>query len=101
MRKAAGQSGCAFTWRSWACPTTYTNDYTWDGDRRVDWVMSEGKSQKSQMGSYELTGSGEKTKITYDLSVEIAIPVPGLIRRRIHAKVVDTALKDLKKRAEA
>jgi hypothetical protein len=33
--------------------------------------------------------------------VEIAIPVPGLIRRRIQGKIVDTALKDLKKRAEA
>jgi ribosome-associated toxin RatA of RatAB toxin-antitoxin module len=80
---------------------TYTNEYTWDGDRRVDWTMIEGKSQKSQQGSYELAKSGSATKLTYDLTVEIAIPVPGLIRRRIQGKIVDTALKDLKKRAEA
>ena len=80
---------------------TYTNECTWDGDRRVDWTMIEGKSQKSQQGSYELAKDGAGTKLTYDLTVEIAIPVPGLIRRRIQGKVVDTALKDLKKRAEA
>lgn len=80
----------------------YTNVYTWDGDRRVDWTMSEGRSQKSQVGWYELTpAAGGATTVTYDLTVEIAIPVPGLIRRRIQAKIVDTALKDLKKRCEA
>ena len=79
----------------------YTNEYTWDGDRRVDWTMSEGRSQKSQVGWYELKpAAGGATTVTYDLTVEIAIPVPGLIRRRIQGKIVDTALKDLKKRCE-
>jgi hypothetical protein len=63
--------------------------------------MTEGKSQKSQQGSYTLSADGGTTTVTYDLTVEIAIPVPGLIRRRIQGKIVDTALKDLKKRAEA
>jgi ribosome-associated toxin RatA of RatAB toxin-antitoxin module len=80
---------------------TYINEYTWDGDKRVDWTMTEGKSQKSQVGWYELTPAGSGTKVTYDLTVEIGIPVPGLIRRRIQGKIVDTALKDLKKRSEA
>jgi ribosome-associated toxin RatA of RatAB toxin-antitoxin module len=80
----------------------YTNEYTWDGDRRVDWTMSEGRSQKSQVGWYEMApAAGDATTVTYDLTVEIAIPVPGLIRRRIQSKIVDTALKDLKKRCEA
>jgi hypothetical protein len=79
----------------------YINEYTWDGNRRVDWTMVEGKSQKSQVGSYELTAVGDTTEVTYDLTVEIAIPVPGLIRRRLQSKIVDTALKDLKKRCEA
>jgi len=79
----------------------YTNEYTWDGERRVDWTMSQGRSQKSQVGWYEMVPSGGATTVTYDLTVEISIPVPGLIRRRIQAKIVDTALKDLKKRCEA
>ena len=80
---------------------SYVNEYTWDGDRRVDWTMVEGKSQKSQVGVYELTPAGDTTEVMYDLTVEIAIPLPGLIRRRLQSKIVETALKDLKKRCEA
>jgi ribosome-associated toxin RatA of RatAB toxin-antitoxin module len=79
----------------------YVNEYTWSGDKRVDWTMSQGRSMKSQVGRYELAPAGNgATKVTYDLTVDIGIPVPGLIRRRIQSKVVDTALKDLKKRCE-
>jgi ribosome-associated toxin RatA of RatAB toxin-antitoxin module len=80
----------------------YVNEYTWNGDKRVDWTMSSGRSMKSQIGRYEMSPAGKgSTKVTYDLTVDIGIPVPGLIRRRIQSKVVDTALKDLKKRCEA
>jgi ribosome-associated toxin RatA of RatAB toxin-antitoxin module len=79
---------------------SYVNEYVWDGDHKVSWTMLEGRSQKSQVGSYTLEPSGDATKVTYDLTVEVAIPVPGLIRRRIQGKVVDAALKDLKKRVE-
>lgn len=79
---------------------SYVNEYEFDGDRFVSWTMLEGRSQKSQHGSYTLEPSGESTNVTYDLDVEVAIPVPGLIRRLIQSKVVDAALKDLKKRAE-
>jgi ribosome-associated toxin RatA of RatAB toxin-antitoxin module len=79
---------------------SYVNEYTWDDDHKVTWVMLEGRSQKSQQGSYTLTPTSSGTQVTYDLTVELAIPVPGLIRRRIQGKVVDAALKDLKKRAE-
>lgn len=78
----------------------YVNEYIWDGDSKVSWTMLEGSSQKSQVGSYTLEPGAKGTKVTYDLTVEIAIPVPGLIRRRIQGKVVDAALKDLKKRVE-
>jgi ribosome-associated toxin RatA of RatAB toxin-antitoxin module len=79
---------------------TYTNEYTWDDDHKVTWTMIEGRSQKSQNGSYTLEPAGGGTKVTYDLTVEVAIPVPGLLRRTIQRKIVDAALKDLKKRVE-
>ncbi len=80
---------------------TYVNEYEWDGDTYVKWTMVEGKSLKSQVGTYELEPIGTGTRVTYDLTVDVGIPVPGLIRRRIQSKIVDTALKDLKKRCEA
>ncbi len=80
---------------------SYVNEYSFEGDDRVSWTMLEGRSQKSQAGSYELDADGGSTTVTYDLLVEVAIPVPGLIRRLIQSKIVDAALKDLKKRAES
>lgn len=80
---------------------SYVNEYVFEGDERVSWTMLEGRSQKAQEGSYQLVGQGASTTVTYDLVVEVAIPVPGLIRRRIQSKVVDAALKDLKKRVES
>ena len=80
---------------------TYVNEYEWDGDTHVTWTMVSGKSLKSQVGTYDLEQAGSATKVTYDLTVDVGIPVPGLIRRRIQSKIVDTALKDLKKRCEA
>ena len=79
----------------------YVNEYEWDGDSHVKWTMVQGKSLKSQVGTYDLEPVGSGTKVTYDLTVDVGIPVPGLIRRRIQSKIVDTALKDLKKRCEA
>ncbi len=82
-------------------PDAYVNVYEWNGDTSVSWKMVEGKALKMQEGSYELTAAGDTTTVTYDLTVEIGVPIPGLIRRKLQGKVVDTALKDLKKRAEA
>lgn len=79
---------------------TYVLAYDWSGDEKVVWHLTEGKAQKSQDGSYVLTPQGASTLVAYDLTVELTIKLPGLIRRRVQASIVDTALKDLKKRVE-
>jgi hypothetical protein len=38
--------------------------------------------------------------VTYDLAVDIAIPMPGLIKRRAAGMIMGTALRELKKEAE-
>jgi ribosome-associated toxin RatA of RatAB toxin-antitoxin module len=79
----------------------YTLDYTWAGDRSVSWVLVEGQQQTAQQGSYTLAEQGTGTEVTYDLSVELKIKIPGLLRRRFQSGVMDAALKDLKKRIES
>src|ERR1700712_5496876 len=39
----------------------YVLDYTWDGDRRVDWTLVQGQMQKRQDGSYSLAESAGRT----------------------------------------
>jgi hypothetical protein len=78
----------------------YVLDYDWQGQRRVDWWLIEGKTQKSQRGSYILEPRGAVTEVTYDLAVELKVAFPGFLRRKAQSSVMDTALKDLKKRVE-
>jgi uncharacterized membrane protein len=79
----------------------YVLDYTWDGDRRVDWTLVKGQMQKRQDGSYVLAESGGSTTVTYTISIDLSIPMLGLIKRKAEKVILDTALKELKKRVEA
>ena len=38
--------------------------------------------------------------MTYTLSVDLAVPMPGLIKRRAEKRIMDTALTGLKRRVE-
>ncbi|WP_033293345.1 SRPBCC family protein [Amycolatopsis jejuensis] len=80
----------------------YTLEYDWDADGLgVSWHLIKGQMQKAQNGRYALEPLGEgHTKVTYTLSVELALPMIGLLRRKAEKMVMDTALKELKRRAE-
>jgi uncharacterized membrane protein len=79
----------------------YVLAYTWDGDRRVDWTLVQGQMQKRQDGSYVLAESDSSTTVTYTIAIDLTIPMLGLIKRRAEKVILDTALKELKKRVEA
>ncbi|HEV7872335.1 MAG TPA: SRPBCC family protein [Modestobacter sp.] len=79
----------------------YVLDYTWDGDRRVDWTLVQGQMQKQQDGSYVLAESNGSTTVTYSITIDLSIPMLGLIKRKAEKVILDTALKELKKRVEA
>jgi hypothetical protein len=79
----------------------YVLDYTWEGDRRVDWTLVRGQMQKKQDGSYVLVESAGSTTVTYTIAIDLTIPMLGLIKRRAEKVILDTALKELKKRVEA
>jgi uncharacterized membrane protein len=79
----------------------YVLDYTWDGDQRVDWTLVQGQMQKQQDGSYVLAESNGSTTVTYAITIDLSIPMLGLIKRKAEKVILDTALKELKKRVEA
>jgi ribosome-associated toxin RatA of RatAB toxin-antitoxin module len=78
----------------------YELAYTWDGDREVSWNLVRGQMQKSQRGSYRLAPTPGGTEVTYSLTVDLAIPMLGMLKRKAEKVIMDTALKELKKRAE-
>ncbi|SNS07592.1 Polyketide cyclase / dehydrase and lipid transport [Geodermatophilus saharensis] len=78
----------------------YVLDYTWDDDRQVSWSLVQSKIMKRQDGSYTLTATDGGTEVTYRLTVDMAVPMIGMLKRRAEKVILDTALKELKKRVE-
>jgi uncharacterized membrane protein len=80
----------------------YELEYVWTGDERVEWDLVSGQMMRAQHGSYDLRADGpDSTYVTYSLSVDLAIPMLGLLKRKAERVVMDTALKELKKRVES
>ncbi len=80
---------------------SYVLGYDWDGDSGVRWDLAEPGSVISAMsGSYALVKQPASTEVTYELSVDIRMPLPGMLKRRAEKVIIDTALKGLKSRVE-
>ena len=82
----------------------YTLEYAYAEDlSRIEWHLVEpSKMQKSQQGSYDLNDDGDGgTTVTYTLEVELSIGMLGMFRRKAEKMIMDTALKQLKRRAES
>jgi carbon monoxide dehydrogenase subunit G len=84
-----------------AIKDSYVLDYTWSGDKEVRWTLVEAEQiLKSMDGSYTLRPAGGGTEVTYSLAVDVRIPMLGMIKRKAAKVIIDTALKELKKRVE-
>jgi uncharacterized membrane protein len=82
----------------------YTLEYAYADDiTRIEWHLVEpSKTQKSQQGSYDLADNGDgTTTVTYMLEVELSIGMLGMFRRKAEKMIMDTALKQLKRRVES
>ena len=64
------------------------------------WTLLEGDVLRRLDGRYGFEADGNGTRVTYDLAVDIAIPMPGLIKRRAAGMIMGTALRELKKESE-
>lgn len=102
---SAGAGGrptsATFTMDAGVLKDQYTLEYTWRPNG-VDWhLVGKSAVQKSQVGSYTLHGDGDRTEVTYQLSVDIAMPMLGMFKRKAEKMIMDSALKELKKRVES
>jgi uncharacterized membrane protein len=81
----------------------YTLQYEYTEDRsRIEWhLVAPSKMQKEQVGSYDIAANGDGTStVTYTLSVELAIGMLGMFKRKAEKRIMDTALRELKRRVE-
>jgi hypothetical protein len=79
---------------------SYGLSYKWDGSG-VRWDLADPGSVISAMtGGYSLADGSRGTEVTYDLSVDLRVPLPGMLKRKAEKVIIDTALKGLKSRVE-
>lgn len=81
----------------------YTLRYEYAEDlSRIEWSLTApSKMQKQQNGSYDIEAGADGTStVTYSLSVELAIGMLGMFKRKAEKMIMDTALKELKRRVE-
>lgn len=91
-----------FTLDAGVIKDSYVLAYTWDGDRQVNWRLAEAGTVVTEMtGGYRLSDDGDGADVGYELTVDVRIPLPGLLKRRAEKMIIDTALKGLKARAES
>ena len=78
----------------------YVLDYSWTGDSAVSWTLVSSQLMRRQDGSYTLTGTGGGTEVTYAITIDTKMPLLGMMKRKAEKVILDTALKELKKRVE-
>jgi uncharacterized membrane protein len=79
----------------------YVLEYDWNPSG-VDWhLVGKSAVQRSQVGSYALTEKAGATEVTYKLAVDISMPMLGMFKRKAEKMIMDSALKELKKRVES
>ncbi len=82
---------------------TFVLRYDYRDDNRLVWCLAtdEATILKEMDGTYTLDPiTAEQTRVTYQLYVDLKIPLLGMLKRKAERIIVDTALKGLKTYAE-
>ena len=74
--------------------------YTWT-DADVSWTLAHGSAITGMTGRYAWQALGDRTQVTYELEISLAMSLPSFIKRAAEKTIVSTALEGLKKRVEA
>ncbi|BBX29329.1 SRPBCC family protein [Mycolicibacterium alvei] len=71
-------------------------EYTWS-ENKVSWTLVRAGQLKAQDASYTLTPDGDKTKVRFDITIDLSVPMPGFILKRTMKGGVETATEGLRK----
>ena len=82
--------------------THYTLEYDYSAaPHRLAWRMVQGDIMRAVDGAYMFASSSDGgVVLTYNLSIELIVPLPGFVKRRAEVRILNT-VKELKVRAES
>jgi ribosome-associated toxin RatA of RatAB toxin-antitoxin module len=82
--------------------TTYALHYDYSRAPEVlTWHQTSGDLTESMNGQYRFEPVPEGTRLTYDLEVELLVPIPAFVRSRAASRIQTQALRELKSQAES
>jgi carbon monoxide dehydrogenase subunit G len=92
----------AYEFSAMGFDAAYTLAYRYEKeDRGVRWTTEEASGAvKDIEGQYQLDPLNGDTEVTYLLSVQLGVSLPGFLKRRADRQAIKTALEGLKKRVE-
>lgn len=85
---------------------TYTVDYDWDihddGTGQVTFTLVSSDLLSALDGVFTLTSQdgGRATELTYELALDVNVPILGLLKRRAEKALVTSMVQQLKAHAE-
>jgi len=93
----------AFRAAAFGRSTSYTLQYDYSGaPNEFSWVQRAGNLTTRLDGRYRFEQLGEdETQVTYELTAELKVPIPGFVKRRAEGHILHAAVRDLKKRVES
>jgi ribosome-associated toxin RatA of RatAB toxin-antitoxin module len=71
-------------------------EYTWT-DSSVSWTLVKSGQLKQQDAGYTLTPDGAKTRVKFDMKIDLSIPMPGFLLKRTLKGGMETATDGLRK----
>jgi hypothetical protein len=81
--------------------TTYALRYDYDrAPGTLKWRQTSGDLTATLNGEYRFEPQAGGTLLTYDLEVELLVPIPAFIKSRAAYRIQSQALRELKAQAE-
>ena len=69
--------------------------------KSISFSLEEADLMTEMSGTYVIDDNGDDTtKVTYQLNVQVSMPVPEMMRRKAEMATIDAALAQLKKKIE-
>ncbi|TSD96089.1 SRPBCC family protein [Skermania sp. ID1734] len=75
-------------------------DYTWDDDHKVTWTLVSSGVQSKQVGSYTLTPTDNGTHVLFELEIDVKVPMPGFLLKKVLGGALTSGSKDFAKYVE-
>jgi polyketide cyclase/dehydrase/lipid transport protein len=67
-------------------------------DDGVSWTLVSSSQQRAQDARYTLVPEGDTTRVTFELTVDPTVPLPGFVVKRGAKGLMETATEGLRKR---